>query len=159
MYPYKDLLCSFLDDLASRSKNPCSNCKQEIEKNFLKSSIKVDVILQADYACGGGDLALPVVLRTVNFSVASCPVSTIWSGADVSDQIRQFKWVSLTGRMYISTGSLKINAWSVVKDAKIDQQESNKDVEVSQDDLEEEAGDQATESRGDQAKNYLVDKT
>ena len=91
-YPYKDLLCSFLDDLASRSaKNPCSNCKQEIEKNFLKSSIKVDVILQADYACGGGDLALPVVLRTVNFSVASCPVSTIWSGADVSDQIRQFK--------------------------------------------------------------------
>ena len=46
-----------------------------------------------------------------------------------------------------------------VQDAKIDQQESNKDVEVSQDDLEEEAGDQATESRGDQAKNYLVDKT
>ena len=44
-------------------------------------------------------------------------------------------------------------------DAKIDQQESNKDVEVSQDDLEEKAGDQATESSGDQAKIYLVDKT
>ena len=34
-----------------------------IEKNFLKSSIEVDVFLQADYAGGGGDLALPVVLR------------------------------------------------------------------------------------------------
>ena len=68
--------------VSGSAKNPCSNCKQEIEKNFLKSSIKVDVILQADYACGGGDLALPVVLRTVNFSVASCPGSTIWSGAD-----------------------------------------------------------------------------
>ena len=72
-----------------------------------------------------------------------------------SDNSNEFPWkVECTGCVRAA-----VDWHAGVQDAKIDQQESNKDVEVSQDDLEEEAGDQATESRGDQAKNYLVDKT
>ena len=81
----KDLFCSFLDNLASRSEKPCSNCKQEICQHgkVILTDEPLPVGLEVRIV-GSGDKGL----------VGSIEESTVYEENDEFGEILLAVWAS-----------------------------------------------------------------